>query len=140
MYKFLVICVLIFYKQLFAFELFIEIGNVKNKNSVVGCALFDKTIKDSFPTDYEKAVQLNIPGNIENIVCRFENLPSGDYAVSVFNDENNNGQLDTNLFGIPKEDWGVSNNIRHALSSPTFEEAKVTIDNDDLKIRIDLGN
>ena len=107
---------------------------------MVGCALFDKKIKDSFPADYEKAVLLNISSNTENIVCRFENLSNGDYAVSVFNDENNNGELDTNLFGIPKEDWGVSNNVRYAISSPTFEDAKVTIYNDDLKIRIDLDN
>lgn len=83
---------------------------------------------------------MNIPRNKEAIVCKFENLRNGDYAVSVFNDENNNGKLDTNLFGMPTEDWGVSNNVRHVMSSPTFEESKVTIDNDDLKIIIELGN
>ena len=140
MYKFLIFFAFIFSKQVFAFELFVEIDNVKNKNSLIGCALFDKTIKDSFPADYEKALLLNIPRNKEAIVCKFENLPNGDYAVSVFNDENNNGKLDTNLFGMPTEDWGVSNNVRHVMSSPTFEESKVTIDNDDLKIIIELGN
>jgi uncharacterized protein (DUF2141 family) len=30
--------------------------------------------------------------------------------VSVYQDSNNNGQLDKNIFGIPKEKYGFSNN------------------------------
>lgn len=36
-------------------------------------------------------------------------LPPGDYVVSVFQDENNNGKLDSNFIGIPKEPVGLSN-------------------------------
>ncbi len=54
---------------------------------------------------------------------RFENIPYGEYAVKVFHDENTNGKLDTNFFGIPKESYGFSNNVR-GVGVPDYEEAK----------------
>jgi len=38
----------------------------------------------------------------------FTSLPAGDYAVLVFHDENNNGQLDTGLMKRPLEARGFS--------------------------------
>ena len=46
------------------------------------------------------------------IVSTFTNLPVGQYAVAVYQDNNSNGQLDTNIFGIPMEKYGFSNNTR----------------------------
>jgi uncharacterized protein (DUF2141 family) len=37
------------------------------------------------------------------------NLPAGDYVVTAFQDTNGNGQLDTGIFGIPKEPAATSN-------------------------------
>jgi uncharacterized protein (DUF2141 family) len=31
----------------------------------------------------------------------------GDYAISVFHDENSNGKLDRNFMGMPKEGVGI---------------------------------
>jgi uncharacterized protein (DUF2141 family) len=50
---------------------------------------------------------------------------AGRYAVSVLHDENGNGVMDTNLFGIPQEGYGISNNARRAMAPPRFEEALV---------------
>ncbi len=36
-------------------------------------------------------------------------LPTGDYVISVYQDLNRNGKLDTKLFGIPNEPVGISN-------------------------------
>ena len=33
----------------------------------------------------------------------------GEYLIAIFYDTNNNGILDTNLFGFPKEPVGLSN-------------------------------
>lgn len=38
-----------------------------------------------------------------------ESLPEGDYLVKAFQDVNNNGRLDTNFIGIPREPVGLSN-------------------------------
>ncbi|MDR2211180.1 MAG: DUF2141 domain-containing protein [Spirochaetaceae bacterium] len=37
------------------------------------------------------------------------NLPAGDYVVTAFQDTNGNGQLDTGIFGAPKEPAAKSN-------------------------------
>lgn len=54
----------------------------------------------------------------------FDSIPDGTYAISVFLDENGNGILDTNGFGIPKEDYGFSNNVRPLTRAANFDEAK----------------
>jgi len=54
-------------------------------------------------------------------------LPPGRYAVIVFHDENDNGILDTNFLGIPKEGYGFSNNASGLFSAPAFGAAAVTV-------------
>lgn len=60
----------------------------------------------------------------------FEKLPHGIYAVFAFHDENENGTLDHNLLGIPKERLGFSNGFRVTLVSgiPDFEDLKFGFD------------
>lgn len=53
----------------------------------------------------------------------FDSLPSGKYAVIVIHDLNDNGSLDTNLFRIPKEPYGFSNNPSTTFGPPDFEGA-----------------
>jgi uncharacterized protein (DUF2141 family) len=48
----------------------------------------------------------------KTMVITFPNLPEGKYVVSVYQDSNDNCQLDTGILGIPKEKYGFSNNIR----------------------------
>ena len=57
----------------------------------------------------------------------FENLPHGEYAISVFHDANGNGELDSNLLRIPKEAYGFSNNARGTLGPPGYEQARFEI-------------
>jgi uncharacterized protein (DUF2141 family) len=52
-------------------------------------------------------------------------LPPGRYAVVVIHDLNKNGDLDTNVLGIPTEPWGVSQGARPRFRAPTFEESVV---------------
>ena len=52
-------------------------------------------------------------------------LPKGDYSVAIYQDVNNDKELNTNLVGIPKEPYGFSNNVMGAFGPPSFEAAKV---------------
>jgi uncharacterized protein (DUF2141 family) len=54
----------------------------------------------------------------------FPGLPFGTYAVVVFHDENDNGEIDHNLVGLPIEPLGFSNGFALGLLSgmPTFEK------------------
>ena len=60
----------------------------------------------------------------------FSGVPPGRYAVKSFADENGNAKLDTNLFGLPVERYGFSNNARGRMGPPGFEAAAVEVDAD----------
>lgn len=57
----------------------------------------------------------------------FANIPYGEYAVRVYHDANDNGKLDTNVLGIPKESYGFSNNARGTVGPATWEHAKFVL-------------
>ncbi|MEQ8414912.1 MAG: DUF2141 domain-containing protein [Imperialibacter sp.] len=101
----------------------VEIKGIKNVKGDIRVALYD--LKENFLTDrlYKGRVE---KVNGESVRVQFTNLPFGSYAVSVFHDENENGKLDTGLFGIPKEPYGFGNDSMGVLGPPDFEEASVT--------------
>ena len=71
----------------------------------------------------KEAARVRIKASAGEVKYRFEGLPAGDYAVQIFHDENDNGDLDKNLFGIPSEDYGFSQNP-NVWRRATFDEAK----------------
>jgi uncharacterized protein (DUF2141 family) len=68
----------------------------------------------------------------------FTGLAPGPYAIIVFHDENDNGKLDTNFFGVPVEGYGFSNNAKAIFGSPAFDEVAVTLDRADKLVTINL--
>jgi len=55
-------------------------------------------------------------------------IPSGVYAIKLFQDEDNSGELSTDWLGRPKEDFGFSNNIDASSGEPDFDQIKFNID------------
>ncbi len=106
----------------------VTIDNIKKDSGQIGCALFN--LGDGFPMGAEPLKQYWVPANKKGVTCWFGGLEYGEYAVSIVHDLNGNKITDTNFLGIPKEAWGVSNNVRPALRAPTFEEAKILIEGD----------
>lgn len=68
----------------------------------------------------------------------FENIPYGTYAVRLFHDANDNGELDTNFMGISEEAYGFSNDARDRFGPPSFDEAAFVLDADSLTITINV--
>jgi uncharacterized protein (DUF2141 family) len=54
-------------------------------------------------------------------------LPYGEYAIAIFVDANRNGKMDKNFLGIPKEQYGFSNNVMGRMAAPSFEQAKFKV-------------
>lgn len=65
-------------------------------------------------------------------------LSPGRYAASAIYDEDQNGELNTGLLGIPKELVGFSNNVTGVFGPPKFEKAAFDLDSA-MKITITLG-
>ena len=54
-------------------------------------------------------------------------LPVGVYAVAVFHDLNDNGELDRTTLGPPSEPYGFSNNARGTFGPPKFGNAAIEL-------------
>lgn len=70
------------------------------------------------------AVAKATPGTV---TLSFDALPPGDYAVRIYHDENGNGRMDRNAFGLPREGYGFSREARALLGVPSFERSRVTV-------------
>jgi uncharacterized protein (DUF2141 family) len=108
---------------LFALDLTTVISNRKDTNSTIHCGIFRS--QDGFPTESKKRIQGTKAQNKDGKpICKFTGLSEGKYAVSLLEDLNGNGIMDSTLVGYPKEPWGVSNNApMHTFGPPTFDES-----------------
>ena len=59
---------------------------------------------------------------IENGVARktITNVPAGTYAITVFHDHDQDGEIRKNKVGYPVDDFGFSNNPRLLFGVPSF--------------------
>lgn len=103
----------------------VHVANFRNLKGSLGCRLHRSSI--GFPEQTEGAVEMRVPLSRADAECVFPNVSPGVYAVSVMHDENDNGRLDKNLFGVPTEGYGVSNNHTRALRPPEWDEAKFEV-------------
>jgi uncharacterized protein (DUF2141 family) len=102
----------------------VRVIGARNAKGKIRVALFRSA--EGFPGDASKAFRLeNAPIDSQTLSSQMvlADLPAGQYALSVFHDENLNEKLDKNLMGIPKEGYGASNNPGRKMRAPTFEEA-----------------
>jgi len=59
---------------------------------------------------------------------KFVAVPPGTFAVTVFHDEDGDGELKTNFIGIPKEGIGFSRDARGRFGPPGWDAAKLTLE------------
>lgn len=115
-------------------NLVVTIKNIKTTAGSVRVAVFDNEadfLKKAFQGKTVKATD-------NEVSVLFENLPPGEYALSVFHDENENGELDKNFIGIPKEGFAFGNNAMGAFGPPSFEKAKVNLQGEPVTQEITL--
>ncbi len=102
----------------------VEISGIKNDQGKILLQLFDSN--ENYQSN--KAYSANMIKAKQGIVSiSFNNLSAGEYAIRYFHDENDNGQLETNLFGMPVEGYGFSNNAKADFGPAAFDDMKVTI-------------
>lgn len=90
----------------------------------VGLCDSDEVMKDGDKITKGLQAKLNEDGTA---AVTFKNLKPGDYAIKLFLDKNGNHKLDKNRLGIPKEPYGLSNNVRPRFSMPKWKALKFTV-------------
>ena len=99
----------------------VKITGIEGNKGQLALLLFNSA--NGFPSEHTKAIkQAMIPISGSTVTYTFADLPAGSYAVTVMHDENKNNALDTNMFGIPEEGIGVSNNALSMFGPPSFKE------------------
>ncbi|MBV6646135.1 MAG: DUF2141 domain-containing protein [Cyclobacteriaceae bacterium] len=93
---------------------------------------------DGFPNDLKKAHQFKkVSPQKGSVSVIFENVPYGTYAVSIAHDENQNGEIDTNLIGFPKEPVGASN--QDSFGRPTFKKSQFSLSQEIPMVNLEIG-
>ncbi len=116
------------------YDIKVEVKNAKSDEGKMFFALYDNE---------EDFLKKEIKGEIKVItnktsIITFKNVPAGVYAVSVFHDKNDNGEMDTNGLGIPIENFGCSNDAKGFMGPPKWKNAKFELSDKDKNIIINL--
>lgn len=97
---------------------------------VVG--LFDAEDKWLTEVTQESRVPVDAEGKA---VVSFTDLPAGTFAISTYQDRNENGKIDTFL-GIPREPYAFSNGARGMFGPAKFEDAAFEFGTEDQDLDI----
>ena len=121
-------------------ELIVRVDNIKEAGEI-HIAIYDSA--EAFEADRgekggaapgitQGTIEMVEPGSV---TYRYE-LPPGTYAIGIFHDANLNNRLDNYFFGVPREQYGFSNNARGFMGPPSFEDAAFLVEG---KTEISIG-
>ena len=112
----------------------VTIANMDQKRGgTVRVALFENS--ESFQKKPLKAIEVKV--NDAETTLYFDLPTNGEFAISVYQDTNDNKKLDSNFMGIPNEPYGFSNDAMGTFGPPSFEKAKFKVDGN-AKVLINL--
>jgi len=104
--------------------------NVTSDSGKVGFALYNKATFMKTPI---KAKEAKIVDGKSTVT--FEDLIPGEYAIICYHDRNDNDKMDFEPNGMPKEDFGASNNVM-SFGPPQYDDAKIVLNDKNLSLAI----
>ena len=110
-----------------AADLAVEVHGIRSDDGRLFVAVHSPETRETFPASAGMVAALQQKTRAGTIRFVLRDLPPGRYAVAAFHDENGNGDLDTNLLGIPSEGTGFANDPPSSFGPPDFESAAVTL-------------
>jgi uncharacterized protein (DUF2141 family) len=120
-----------------AADLTVVVDSVRSAKGTVRLELDASVAQwDNTERSYAKG---DVAASAGSVSFTFKDLAPGSYALGVFHDENDNGMLDMNLIGIPKEGYGFSNNPS-PMRKPKFDEARFELPTTGKSITVHLKN
>ncbi len=81
--------------------------------------------EEDFLKNAYKSIISEIKDQLVTVI--FTDNPPGIYAISIIHDVNDNGELETNFMGIPKEPVAISGTVKSKYGPPKFEDAKFVL-------------
>ena len=110
------------------FDLTVSVENVKSNDGKISVAVYNSS--DGF-LKFDKVFKaVSEPSQKGTTEVVLKDLPEGTYAIAAFHDQNGNGELDTNMLGIPKEPLGFSKGKMKTFGPPSFAECSFKLTSD----------
>ena len=110
-----------------AADLAIEVRGLRSGDGRLFVAVHGPQASTTFPEGTDRLAGLDQRAHPGAVRFVLRDLPPGRYAVNAFHDENDNGELDTNLLGVPSEGYGFANDPPSDFGPPDFEAAAVKV-------------
>jgi uncharacterized protein (DUF2141 family) len=111
-------------------------GIQAEKGGTVSAGIFKKA---DFPKDGKAFIVNEVKVTSNRMQVTFTGVPAGAYGVAIYQDIDSNKALKTNLVGLPREPIGFSNDARINFGPPSFEDARIVIEESKtLKIPVKL--
>jgi uncharacterized protein (DUF2141 family) len=102
-----------------AASLSIAVTAIEQQQGAIMLALYDSADAYDGGTS-ARAARIDVTGG--EVSVHFDDLPPGRYAIKLYHDANSNGELDTNMMGLPVEPYGFSGE-GGSMGPPPFEAA-----------------
>ncbi len=123
-------------------DLNLTVTNANNNSGAVRVALYDSN--SAYAADKHNAGEGAIRKaavEIKNTKaeCSFKELPFGHYAIKVYHDEDNSNNFYTGAFGIPKVQYGFSNNAKGLMGPASFQKAMFDFNKPQVSMTIELS-
>lgn len=116
----------------------ITIAHIKSTKGNIVVAIYtnQKEFKEDKPF---KRLMFLKKNNIKNegFKCAIE-LPEGKYGIAIHDDENADGKMNYNLFGIPKEGYGFSKFYHSGFTRPKYSDFEFTLKKNTNNLNIKL--
>ncbi|WP_323760923.1 DUF2141 domain-containing protein [Maricaulis sp.] len=98
----------------------LEIGSVAPTDGFVMIGVYDS---EAAWNDGPAVAGIRAVVDGDQITVVIPDLPAGTYGVKMYHDVDADGEMDTNLMGIPSEPFAFSNNARGRFGPPAWIDA-----------------
>lgn len=106
----------------------IKVKGIAEVKGVMNIALFSS--EDEYKSKDNFFLAERVPITSTDFSYTFQEVPSGVYAVKIYQDLNSDEELDTNWIGMPKEPFGFSNDAKGKMGPPSFEATSFKAEGD----------
>ena len=120
-----------------AADLEIKIAKIKNNNGKIQVVVFDSAEEFTASKHTKAFATVSIKAHAGSQSVTLHDIPPGEYAISLFHDENNDNQLNLNRNKIPLEGYGTSRAMSK-FDEPTFNRASIKLGAQTQSININM--
>jgi uncharacterized protein (DUF2141 family) len=118
-------------------DIIVNVRNFRSSDGHILLVMFNR--EQDFPDKSKNAVfKDKKKASKSGVRFTIPDMDYGEYAITVVHDANDNGDLDTNWFGLPIEGFGTSNNAPANFGPPKYKKAKFRVESPETRQSIKL--